>query len=202
MAGPTAAPEDVRLRVLIVDDNTDAADSLCALLRLWGYDAWTAYDGPTALDVASAVVPDCLFLDIGLPGIDGYDLARRLRADPVLKRANLVALSAYGDQERSRAAGFDHHFVKPADPEELEALLKMLSQVLKVAQRTQQLAEQSAEMAKETKHLIGEAREEMKELKGELREVKGELREVKEELREVKAVIGQEPPDGEAGAAD
>jgi CheY-like chemotaxis protein len=187
-----------RLRVLVVDDNTDAADSLCTLLRLWGYDAHVAYDGPTGLEAASALLPDCLFLDIGLPGIDGYDLAQRLRAHPVLKRARLVALSAYGDRQRSRAAGFDHHMVKPADPREVEALLKMLTEVLKLASETQKLAEQNARTAQETKHLIGEAREEMKELKGELREVKGELREVKDELREVKDIIGKEGPEGES----
>jgi CheY-like chemotaxis protein len=189
--------DDRGLRVLVVDDNADAADSLCTLLRLWGYDAHVAYDGTTGLEAASALLPDCLFLDIGLPGVDGYDLAQRLRAHPALSRAKLVALSAYSDRERSRAAGFDHHLVKPADPREVEGLLKMLTEVLKVASETQKIAEQSALMARETKHLIGEAREDMKELKGELREVKDELREVKGELREVKDIIGKERPEGD-----
>jgi CheY-like chemotaxis protein len=178
-----------RVRVLVVDDNRDAADSLCALLRVWGYDSHAAYDGVSGLEVASALVPDCLFLDIGLPGLDGYALARRLRMQPALKGAKLVALSAYSDRERSRAAGFDYHFVKPADPEELEALLKMLTEVLKVASQTQKLAEETAVTARETKQLIGEVRAEMRELKGELREVK-------EELREVKEAIGQDRPEG------
>ncbi len=176
-----------RLRVLVVDDNVDAADSLCTLLRLWGYDARAAYDGPAGLEVASALLPDCLVLDIGLPGLDGYELAQRLRAHPRLSRAKLVALSAYSDGERARAAGFDYQLVKPADPEELEALLQMLAEVHK-------LTEQSAETARQTKHLIVEARAEMRELKGELREVKGELREVREELREVKHAICKEGP--------
>jgi CheY-like chemotaxis protein len=180
--------EKRQLRVLVVDDNTDAADSLCALFRMWGYDARAAYDGNAGLEAASALLPDCLFLDIGLPGLDGYALAERLRQHPVLKRAKLVALSAYSDRERSSAAGFDHHFVKPADPEELEALLKMWSEVLK-------LAEQSVETAKETKQLVGEARAEMRELKGEVRELKGELREVREELREVKQSVTQNRAD-------
>jgi CheY-like chemotaxis protein len=190
MAEQTEAAEG-RLRVLVVDDNADAADSLCALLRLWGYEARAAYDGTAGLELASALVPDCLFLDIGLPGIDGYELARRLRQHPVLSKAKLVALSAYADVERSRAAGFDHHLVKPADPQEVEALLKMMAQVLR-------LAEQSAALALEARDLIGEARDEVKELKGELREVKSELREVKSELREVKEVLGKDEP----GAAD
>ena len=192
---PTAGKHS--LRVLVVDDNQDAADSLCTLLRLWGYDAHVAYDGAAGLEAASALLPDCLFLDIGLPGIDGYDLAQRLRGHPALDRAKLVALSAYSDRERSRAAGFDYHMTKPADPREVEALLKMLTEVLKVASETQKIAEQSARAAQETKHLIGEARQEMKELKGELREVKGELREVEDELREVKDIIGKERPPGD-----
>src|SRR5690349_3821302 len=104
MGGSTEAAEG-RLRVLVVDGNADAADSLCALLRLWGHEARAAYDGPAGLELASALVPDCLFLDIGLPGLDGYELARRLRQQPPLREAKLVALSAYGDAERSRAAG-------------------------------------------------------------------------------------------------
>jgi two-component system OmpR family response regulator len=187
--------EGRQLRVLVVDDNEDAADSLCALLRLWGHESRAAYDGNTGLEVASAMLPDCLFLDIGLPGMDGYALARRLREHPALKEAKLVALSAYSDRERSRAAGFDYHFVKPADPPELEALLKMLNEVLKVASLTQKLAEENVQTTKETKKLIGEAREEMRELKGDVRELKGELREVKEELREVKDVIKQDRPE-------
>jgi CheY-like chemotaxis protein len=188
---PQTEAQEARPRVLIVDDNTDAADSLCMLLRLWGYDARAAYDGTAGLDAASALLPDCLFLDIGLPGIDGYDLARRLRALPALRQAKLVALSAYADRERSLAAGFDYHFVKPADPGEVEALLKMLSELLKIAGETQKVAEQSAEVAKETRHMVGEARQEVRGLRGDLREVKEELREVKEELREVKEVIGR-----------
>ncbi len=186
-----AVAEKRRVRVLVVDDNRDAADTLCALLRLWGYEARAAYDGNAGLEAASALLPDCLFLDLGLPGLDGYALAERLRQHPVLKRAKLVALSAYADRDRTRAAGFDYHFVKPADPEELEALLKMWSEVLK-------LAEKSADAAKETKQLIGEARAEMRELKGEVRELKGELREVRQELREVKQAITQDRTD--AGA--
>src|SRR5579872_4232263 len=142
MTGQTEAGKRP-VRVLVVDDNRDAADSLCALLHVWGYEARAAYDGNAGLEVASALLPDCLFLDIGLPGLDGYALARRLRDHPVLKGAKLVALSAYADRERSRAAGFDYHFVKPADPDELEALLKMLTEVLKVASQTQKLAEET-----------------------------------------------------------
>jgi CheY-like chemotaxis protein len=113
-------------RVLIVDDNEDAAQSLAMLLRMLGQDVRTAPDGPTALDVAGAFQPDIAFLDIGLPGMDGYELARQLRGTPGAEAALLVALTGWGqddDRRRSRDAGFDHHVTKPANPGTLAALL-------------------------------------------------------------------------------
>jgi two-component system, OmpR family, response regulator len=178
---------DRPLRVLVVDDNKDGADSLCLLLGLWGYDARTAYDGAEALQAASAFLPDCLFLDVGLPGIDGYHLAQRIRQEPALSGAKLVALSAYSGPEHSRRvceAGFDYDFTKPADPEAVRGLLKMLDQVMRLATRTQALAERNAELARETKDLIGEAKEDLKGVREEIREVRDEIREVKEEIRE------------------
>ncbi len=115
------------LRLLVVDDNRDSADTLSELAQLWGYEVETAYDGPTALERAGEWVPDFLLLDIGMPGLDGYELARRLRQDPRFTQVMLVALTGYGREEdvaRSRAAGFDHHLVKPVDVEELERLLR------------------------------------------------------------------------------
>src|SRR5439155_1214139 len=82
------------LRVLIVDDNRDAADSLAALVRLWGHEAHTAYDGEAGFATACAFRPDCLLLDINMPRVDGYALARRLRQCPELKAARVLALSA------------------------------------------------------------------------------------------------------------
>ncbi|TWI51448.1 PAS domain S-box-containing protein [Pseudoduganella flava] len=110
------------LRLLVVDDNADAAHSLAQLLREQGHDVTTAGDGESALRRADLAAMDAFILDIGLPGMDGYALARRLRGDPSTARATLIALSGYGqsgDRERSQAAGFDRHFVKPADPDEL-----------------------------------------------------------------------------------
>src|SRR5262245_35005774 len=101
-----------RLHVLVVDDNRDAADSLCLLLRLWGYDCRVAYDGAAGLRAACDYQPDCWLLDIAMPGLDGYTLARRVRAQPSLVRAKLVALTAYSDEthvRRSQEAGFDLH---------------------------------------------------------------------------------------------
>jgi two-component system CheB/CheR fusion protein len=113
-------------RVLVVDDNVDAADSLGLLLRLSGQETRMAYDGPTALLVAEAFRPQLVLLDIGMPGMDGYEVARRLRGLPVLEGVVLVAVTGWGQEEdrlRSRAAGFDDHLVKPADPVALQHLL-------------------------------------------------------------------------------
>ncbi|MET0279778.1 MAG: response regulator, partial [Steroidobacteraceae bacterium] len=109
-----------RRRVLIVDDNRDAADSLSLLLQLHGHEVRTAYGGEEALEVATAYDADFVLLDIGLPTINGYEVARRLRSQGFA--AQLVALTGYGQPEdvrRARDAGFDGHVVKPVDPERL-----------------------------------------------------------------------------------
>ena len=113
-------------RVLVVDDNKDGARLLARLLRSCGHQTALAHDGPTALDAAIANPPDVVFLDIGLPGMDGFEVARRLRELDGPNRALLVALTGYGrddDMRRSREAGFDHHMVKPADPHSSSDLL-------------------------------------------------------------------------------
>jgi CheY-like chemotaxis protein len=128
-APPEKAPATERaLRVLLVDDNVDAAESLAMLLRLWGHEGTVANDAPAALRAAEAQSPEVALLDIGLPGMDGYELARRLRSQPGLGRAVLVALTGWGQEEdrrRSQEAGFDHHLVKPVD---LSALQELLAQ--------------------------------------------------------------------------
>ena len=114
------------LRVLVVDDDRDTAHSTCSLLRLWGHEARAAYDGPAALNAATRGRPNVVLLDIGLPGIDGYEVARRLRQGPGGRPGLLVAVTGYGkpeDQDRARRAGFDVHLLKPVDPEHLQALL-------------------------------------------------------------------------------
>jgi two-component system, chemotaxis family, CheB/CheR fusion protein len=113
-------------RVLIVDDNVDAANSLAALLKLMGSDARIANDGPGALRVAGEYQPDIVLLDIALPGMNGYDVAQALRRDSRNGKSLIVAVSGYGSQEavqRSVEAGFDAHFVKPMDISQLEAFL-------------------------------------------------------------------------------
>jgi PAS domain S-box-containing protein len=117
-------------RLLVVDDNRDAAETLAELAQIWGFEVETAYDGLAALQRASEWEPALVFLDIGMPGLDGYEVARRLRQERRFENTTLVALTGYGqegDRERSRAAGFDHHLVKPVDVGELERLLRSTS---------------------------------------------------------------------------
>lgn len=112
-------------RVLVVDDNEDAAQSLAMLLRILGQDVRTARDGRQALREAREFRPQVAFLDIGLPEMTGYDLARRLRGEAGGERMLLVALTGWGQEEdrcRSREAGFDEHITKPAEPAILEGL--------------------------------------------------------------------------------
>ena len=117
-------------RVLAVDDQIDTAEMIGNLLRGWGYDVRTAYTGPAALEVAVAYQPDILLLDIGLPRMDGYEVARHLRQNPQLKNVSLVAMTGYGteaDIELCREAGFDHHLLKPIYPRKLRELMKSLT---------------------------------------------------------------------------
>jgi two-component system CheB/CheR fusion protein len=125
-----AAPILTRgLRVLVVEDNVDAAESLAALLRLWGHNVHVVHDGLEAIDEAHRQHPEVVLLDIGLPGLDGYQVAKRLREDSEMDGALLVAMTGYGqpdDRRRSREAGIHHHFVKPVEPFVLRTLLANL----------------------------------------------------------------------------
>jgi len=124
-------PTGPSLRVLVVDDNVDTATSLELLLRDSGYDVRTAYDGPIALQAALDYRPNVVLLDIGLPGLDGYEVAKRIRQQPALQNAVLVAMTGYGqetDRQRSREAGFDHHLVKPVRFEQMQNILASVSE--------------------------------------------------------------------------
>jgi signal transduction histidine kinase/ActR/RegA family two-component response regulator len=123
---PSLQRPGAAVRVVIVDDNQDAATSLKMVLEVVGYEVAVAHSGPAGLDLARQQRPDVVLLDIGLPGIDGYEVVRRLRREPELAQTVVVAVSGYGsegDKQRAREAGFDRHLVKPVDPEELLALL-------------------------------------------------------------------------------
>jgi CheY-like chemotaxis protein len=120
------APRAPGRRVLVVDDNEDAALSLAELLGLWGHEARTALDGPAALEIAQVWHPEIVLLDIGLPGMDGYEVAGRLRHQPACAGALIVALTGYGgedDRRRALESGFDSHLTKPASVERLQVLL-------------------------------------------------------------------------------
>src|SRR5262245_13011730 len=114
------------MSVLVVEDNVDAALTLVDLLRLWGHQVEVVHDGSAAVEAALRYRPRVVLLDIGLPGMDGYEVARRLRLAPETRGALLVAVTGYGqdsDRARSRAAGFDHHLVKPVDLDGLRRLI-------------------------------------------------------------------------------
>ena len=114
------------LRVLVVDDNVDGAESLSMMLELLGHEVHRVHDGASAIAEATDWVPDVALLDIGLPDLTGYEVARRLRAEPRLARLTLVAVTGWGsedDQRRSAEAGIDHHLTKPVDAQALERLL-------------------------------------------------------------------------------
>ena len=128
-AGVRAARTDRESRVLVVDDNRDAADLLAEMLSEVGYVAKFALDGPSALRIADEFEPDIAVLDIGLPVMDGYELASRFTSHPRLARTRLVALTGYGqaqDRERAAAAGFHAHLLKPVDLEQLHGVLQGL----------------------------------------------------------------------------
>jgi two-component system CheB/CheR fusion protein len=130
----TASMPARRLKVLIVEDNRDAAETLASILKLWGHTVETAFEGTGALEVAERFEPDVIVSDLGLPGMDGFDLARQLRRQPAFGRVVLVAMSGYGreeDKRRALEAGFDHHLVKPPD---LTVLSELFGRVAQSAQ--------------------------------------------------------------------
>lgn len=121
-----AAPATAGLRVMIVDDNVDAADMLSALMDIIGHTTAVAHGGVQALQLAGQFRPEVAFLDIGMPGMNGYELAKQLRASPAHSAMVLVALTGWGDandRARSKMAGFDHHLIKPTNLDAVEALL-------------------------------------------------------------------------------
>jgi two-component system CheB/CheR fusion protein len=115
------------LRVLVVDDNEDGAEALSALIELWGHASTFVHSGEEGLIEAARLRPDVVLLDIGMPGISGYEVAEQLRKSPLLRDTLLVAMTGYGrdeDRRRALAAGFDHHLTKPVSPDDLQALLR------------------------------------------------------------------------------
>jgi response regulator RpfG family c-di-GMP phosphodiesterase len=141
-----------------------------------------------------------LLLDIAMPGLNGYTLARTVRAQPGLERAKLIALTAFSDEAYvrcSREAGFDLHLVKPTDPLEIKRQMDMLSKVVELAGKTEEMARQNVAVATETKELIREVKDDMKEVKEDIKEIKEDVKELKEEVQELKeARTDAQPGDG------
>jgi signal transduction histidine kinase/ActR/RegA family two-component response regulator len=132
-AGPPPSEEVAgrALRILIVEDNRDAAEALRVLLELSRHQVVVAHDGPGAIEAARALRPEVVLCDLGLPKMDGYAVARALRQDPALAATRLIATSGYGseaDQQKSREAGFEAHLIKPVDPDELQRVLGSVEQ--------------------------------------------------------------------------
>ena len=122
-----APSHSTRRRILVADDNRDSADSLATMLSLMGHEAQAAYDGPDVIEKAAVYRPDVIVLDLGMPRMDGYEAARRIRKEPWSQGVLLVALTGWGQEEdrnRAKKAGFDHHLTKPASPEVLVHLLE------------------------------------------------------------------------------
>ena len=117
---------DKLLRILVVEDNRDLADSLRLFLEFSGHEVAVAYSGHDGEQTAEQHQPDVVLCDIGLPGLDGYGVARKLRDNPTTAKARLIAVTAYGqdeDRRRSHEAGFEQHLVKPVDPDTLQRVL-------------------------------------------------------------------------------
>jgi two-component system, OmpR family, response regulator len=129
-----AAAQPAGLRVLVVEDRPESAAALALLLRRSGHEVEVAPDGPAALDAVQARPPDVVLLDIGLPGLDGWEVSRRLPGDPAGKRPLLIALTGLGreaDRRRSEEAGIDLHLLKPVDPGWLRGLLQRFQSVVR-----------------------------------------------------------------------
>jgi CheY-like chemotaxis protein len=133
---PKTAPEEhpqapvAGLKVLVVDDHPDMAESMARLFTMAGHEVRMAASGPAALEIAGEFLPDVIFLDIGLPEMDGYEVARRLRAAPATAGVRIITLTGYGraqDRRRAEAGGFDHHLVKPVEFDRLQEVLASVS---------------------------------------------------------------------------
>ena len=112
--------------VLVVDDNVDTANSIAMILRHAGHDVHVAHDGLKALEMARQIRPEFVFLDLGLPALDGFEVARALRREPGLQGVRIIAITGYGqeaDRRKGQDAGIDQHLLKPVDPAFLESLL-------------------------------------------------------------------------------
>jgi len=171
------------MRVLVVDDNEDAANSLAALLEVHGYETRVAYNGRDGLEAAREYAPNCVISDAAMPLMDGYALARAVRSDPALAGVKMVAMSAFADDRHARQAteaGFDYQVTKGADPIKLLEVMKMIEQI--------------KDLARQNVDLVGQTRDLLKEVKDDVREVKQEVKELKKEVKQLKQRNGESDP--------
>jgi CheY-like chemotaxis protein len=125
----TATTTGKRMRVLVADDNVDSTQTCSMLLEMWGHEVRVANSGREALDIAGSFQPDVVLLDIGMPDMSGYEVAGAMRSSPWGRKATLIAVTGWGqedDKQRASAAGFDHHLTKPVEPLHLQPLLESL----------------------------------------------------------------------------
>jgi two-component system CheB/CheR fusion protein len=133
LSGSENSPPN-RLRILVVEDYADSALSLELLLRMLGHEVDVAFNGPMAVEIATKSAPDVVILDIGLPGMNGWDVAKSLQEHATLKKPFFIAVTGYGTEEdkcRSSEVGIDLHLVKPVDPQELATVLQRFQRVIK-----------------------------------------------------------------------
>jgi CheY-like chemotaxis protein len=169
---PNAQRNGPALRVLIVDDDPDTTDTMALLLQCWGLDATVVHDGFEALQAVKADCPDLVLLDLAMPGMDGLDLAKRLREQqlPGSKFPFLVAISGYGDLQtcgRSREAGTDLHLVKPVNPSELQALLERFQNAVVERARSWVANRDHAGNLTNLRHCLAKAKEIRTQVRGD-----------------------------------
>lgn len=172
--------------LLVIDDNRDAAKVLAAMLRRWGYEVRVAHNAAEGLQAARDKKPDCILSDIGMPGMDGYDLASKLRQDESLRDIPLIAVTAFSDSERSRAAGFNEHIVKTTDPATIKDILRKLLVMDKRLERAEELVQKQGEVISEARDVMKEVRADVKEIKQGLKEVKEDVNAVQDDLKQIK----------------
>jgi CheY-like chemotaxis protein len=177
-------------RVLIVDDNRDVADGLAAILRILGCTVRVVYFSTQAVKEALDFLPDCIISDITMPGIDGYELAMRLRSEQMFQRVPIYAHTAIRNDTKAKEAGFDHVLLKPVTAAQLRELLTEVRTMEERLDNVEKTTKQHGEIVHEVKDLLKEVGADVKEMKGNLqgdvKELKQGLQEVKEDVKEIK----------------
>jgi two-component system, OmpR family, response regulator len=173
-----------RWRVLVVDDNRDAADTLASLLRAWGYDVRAEYDGQAAFLAMQMFRPDCVISDIEMPGTDGYRLAEMIRGNESLRNTTVISLSGNYDPNLAAAAGFHYSLSKPAPVPILETLLRKVLAMNERIKGAEKLIQGQGAVVSEVRDLMKEVKGDVQELKQDLKEVIEDVQEIKDELRE------------------